>query len=177
MASIQIPKSKSVSFNEYLYDIINNTTSSFATGWGFFVSIDEEPNKKNETKHKNYIISPRSQVIVRKNSINSFPSSSNLQSPSLQSPSLQSPSLQSPSLQSPSLQSIDEISETIFDMNLSDIDTKYDSSNNNNYVVSKYNYNIPINIYNNIKTNIYFIGTVILYGSIACIKTALDSYS
>lgn len=156
MASIQIPKSKSVSFNEYLYDIINNTTSSFATGWGFFVSIDEEPNKKKETKHKNYIISPRSQVIVRKNSINSFPSSSNLQSPSLQSPSLQS---------------IDEISETIFDMNLSDI------NNNNNYVVSKYNYNLPISIYNNIKTNIYFIGTVILYGSIACIKTALDSYS
>lgn len=157
MASIQIPKSKSVSFNEYLYDIINNTTSSFATGWGFFVSIDEEPNKKNKTKHKNYIISPRSQVIVRKNSINSFPSSSNLQSPSLQSPSLQSPSLQS----------IDEISETIFDMNLSDID------NNNNYVVSKYNYNIPINIYNNIKTNIYFIGTVILYGSMTCIKSAI----
>ena len=162
MASIQIPKSKSVSFNEYLYDIINNTSSSFASGWGFFVSIDEEPNKINKinkTKHQNnYIISPRSQVIVRKNSINSFPSSSNLQSPSLQSPSLQSPSLQSPSLQV-----IDEISETIFDMNLSDID------NNNNYVVSKYNYNLPINIYNNIKTNIYFIGTVILYGSIACI--------
>ena len=155
MASIQIPKSKSVSFNEYLYDIINNTTSSFASGWGFFVSIDEEPNKINKTKHQNnYIISPRSQVIVRKNSINSFPSSSNLQSPSLQSPSLQV---------------IDEISETIFDMNLSDID------NNNNYVVSKYNYNLPINIYNNIKTNIYFIGTVILYGSIACIKSVIAS--
>jgi ribosomal protein S3AE len=145
MASIQIPKSKSVSFNEYLYDIINNTTSSFATGWGFFVFIDEEPNQiKKQIVKSNYTIKPITQVIVRKNSIKSFPSISNLQSPSLQN--------------------IDEFSETIFDMNLSDIDKKY-------------NYNFPISIYNNIKTNIYFIGTVILYGSIACIKTALDSYS
>jgi hypothetical protein len=145
MASIQIPKSKSVSFNEYLYDIINNTTSSFATGWGFFVFIDEEPNQiKKQIVKPNYTIKPITQVIVRKNSIKSFPSISNLQSPSLQN--------------------IDEFSETIFDMNLSDIDKKY-------------NYNFPISIYNNIKTNIYFIGTVILYGSIACIKTALDSYS
>jgi len=145
MASIQIPKSKSVSFNEYLYDIINNTTSSFATGWGFFVFIDEEPNQiKKQIVKPNYTIKPITQVIVRKNSIKSFPSISNLQSPSLQN--------------------IDEFSETIFDMNLSDIDKKY-------------NYNLPTSIYNNIKTNIYFIGTVILYGSIACIKTALDSYS
>lgn len=145
MASIQIPKSKSVSFNEYLYDIINNTTSSFATGWGFFVFIDEEPNQiKKQIVKPNYTIKPITQVIVRKNSIKSFPSISNLQSSSLQN--------------------IDEFSETIFDMNLSDIDKKY-------------NYNFPISIYNNIKTNIYFIGTVILYGSIACIKTALDSYS
>ena len=145
MASIQIPKSKSVSFNEYLYNIVNNTTSSFATGWGFFVFIDEEPNQiKKQIVKPNYTIKPITQVIVRKNSIKSFPSISNLQSSSLQN--------------------IDEFSETIFDMNLSDIDKKY-------------NYNFPISIYNNIKTNIYFIGTVILYGSIACIKTALDSYS
>ena len=145
MASIQIPKSQSVSFNEYLYNIINNTKSSFATGWGFFVFIDEEPNQiKKQIVKPNYTIKPITQVIVRKNSIKSFPSISNLQSPSLQN--------------------IDEFSETIFDMNLSDIDKKY-------------NYNFPISIYNNIKTNIYFIGTVILYGSIACIKTALDSYS
>ena len=145
MASIQIPKSKSISFNEYLYNIVNNTTSSFATGWGFFVSIDEEPNQiKKQNIKTNYTIKPITQVIVRKNSIKSFPSISNLQSSSLQN--------------------IDEFSETIFDMNLSDIDKKY-------------NYNFPISIYNNIKTNIYFIGTVILYGSIACIKTALDSYS
>jgi hypothetical protein len=101
---------------------------------------------------------------MRKNSIKSFPSISNLQSPSLQSPSLQSPSLQSPSLQSPSLQNIDEISESIFEMDLLDIDKKY-------------NYNLPTSIYNNIKTNIYFIGTIILYGSAACIKTALSIYS
>jgi nitrous oxide reductase len=157
MASIQIPKSQSVSFNEYLYDIINNTSSSFASGWGFFVSIDEEPNKTNKTKRQNnYSIKP---VMKRKDSIKSFPSLSNLQEPSLQSLKLQTSKLQD----------IDEITETIFDMNLSDID------NNNNYVVSKYNYNLPINIYNNIKTNIYFIGTVILYGSIACIKSVIAS--
>ena len=145
MASIQIPKSQSVSFNEYLYNIINNTKSSFATGWGFFVFIDEEPNQiKKQIVKPNYTIKPITQVIVRKNSIKSFPSISNLQSPSLQN--------------------IDEFSETIFEMDLLDIDKKY-------------NYNFPISIYNNIKTNIYFIGTVILYGSIACIKTALDSYS
>ena len=144
MASIQIPKSKSISFNEYLYDIINNTTSSFATGWGFFVSIDEEqnkPTKKTQIVKTNYTIKPITQVIVRKNSIKSFPSISNLQSPSLQN--------------------IDEISETIFEMDLLDIDKKY-------------NYNLPTSIYNNIKTNIYFIGTVILYGSAACIKTMID---
>ena len=149
MSTIQIPKSKSISFNEYLYDIINNTTSSFANGWGFFVSIEEEQNKPTK---KSQIIKQEGQLIMRKNSINSFPSSSNLQ--------------QSPSLQSPSLQNIDEISESIFEMDLLDIDKKYN-----------YNYNLPTSIYNNIKTNIYFIGTVILYGSIACIKTALDSYS
>jgi hypothetical protein len=136
MDEIQISKSKSISFDEYLYDIINNTTSSFANGWGFFVSIDEEHNKTSKTN----------QTIVRKNSIKSFPSISNLQSPNLLT--------------------IDEISETIFEMDLSDIDKKYN-----------YNYNLPTSIYNNIKTNIYFIGTVILYGSIACIKTALDIYS
>ena len=152
MDEIQISKSKSISFDEYLYNIINNTTSSFATGWGFFVSIDEEHNKTSKKKQ----IKPITQVIIRKNSIKSFPSISNLQSPSLQSQSLQSQSLQN----------IDEISETIFEMDLSDIDKKYN-----------YNYNLPTSIYNNIKTNIYFIGTVILYGSIACIKTALDSYS
>ena len=149
MSTIQIPKSKSISFNEYLYDIINNTTSSFANGWGFFVSIEEEQNKPTK---KSQIIKQEGQLIMRKNSINSFPSSSNLQ--------------QSPSLQSPSLQNIDEISESIFEIDLLDIDKKYN-----------YNYNLPTSIYNNIKTNIYFIGTVILYGSIACIKTALDSYS
>jgi hypothetical protein len=142
MASIQIPKSKSISFNEYLYNIVNNTTSSFATGWGFFVSIDEEPNQiKKQNIKTNYTIKPITQVIVRKNSIKSFPSSLNLQSPSLQN--------------------IDEISETIFEMDLLDIDKKY-------------NYNLPTSIYNNIKTNIYFIGTVILYGSAACIKTMID---
>jgi hypothetical protein len=142
MASIQIPKSKSISFNEYLYDIVNNTTSSFATGWGFFVSIDEEPNQiKKQNIKTNYTIKPITQVIVRKNSIKSFPSISNLQSPSLQN--------------------IDEISETIFEMDLLDIDKKY-------------NYNLPTSIYNNIKTNIYFIGTVILYGSAACIKTMIE---
>ena len=92
--------------------------------------------------------------MKRKDSIKSFPSLSNLQDPSLQSLKLQSLKLQD----------IDEITETIFEMDLSDIDKKY-------------NYNLPNSIYNNIKTNIYFIGTVILYGSIACIKTALDSYS
>jgi hypothetical protein len=142
MASIQIPKSKSISFNEYLYDIVNNTTSSFATGWGFFVSIDEEPNQiKKQNIKTNYTIKPITQVIVRKNSIKSFPSISNLQSPSLQN--------------------IDEISETIFEMDLLDIDKKY-------------NYNLPTSIYNNIKTNIYFIGTIILYGSAACIKTMIE---
>ena len=80
MASIQIPKSKSISFNEYLYDIINNTTSSFATGWGFFVSIDEEPNQiKKQNIKTNYAIKPITQVIVRKKSIKSFPSISNMQ--------------------------------------------------------------------------------------------------
>jgi hypothetical protein len=142
MASIQIPKSKSISFNEYLYNIVNNTTSSFATGWGFFVSIDEEPNQiKKQNIKTNYTMKPITQVIVRKNSIKSFPSISNLQSPSLQN--------------------IDEISETIFEMDLLDI-------------YKKYNYNLPTSIYNNIKTNIYFIGTVILYGSAACIKTMIE---
>jgi hypothetical protein len=144
MDEIQITKSKSISFNEYLYDIINNTTSSFATGWGFFVSIDEEqnkPTKKTQIVKTNYTIKPITQVIVRKNSIKSFPSISNLQSSSLQN--------------------IDEISESIFEMDLLDIDKKY-------------NYNLPTSIYNNIKTNIYFIGTVILYGSAACIKTMID---
>jgi hypothetical protein len=149
MDEIQITKSKSISFNEYLYDIINNTTSSFATGWGFFVSIDEEqnkPTKKTQIVKTNYTIKPITQVIVRKNSIKSFPSISNLQSPNLQSPNLQN---------------IDEISETIFEMDLLDIDKKY-------------NYKFPNSLYNNIKTNIYFIGTVILYGSAACIKTMID---
>jgi hypothetical protein len=144
MDEIQITKSKSISFNEYLYDIINNTTSSFATGWGFFVSIDEEqnkPTKKTQIVKTNYTIKPITQVIVRKNSIKSFPSISNLQSSSLQN--------------------IDEISDSIFEMDLLDIDKKY-------------NYNLPTSIYNNIKTNIYFIGTVILYGSAACIKTMID---
>jgi hypothetical protein len=144
MDEIQITKSKSISFNEYLYDIINNTTSSFATGWGFFVSIDEEqnkPTKKTQIVKTNYTIKPITQVIVRKSSIKSFPSISNLQSSSLQN--------------------IDEISESIFEMDLLDIDKKY-------------NYNLPTSIYNNIKTNIYFIGTVILYGSAACIKTMID---
>lgn len=152
MAAIQIPKSKSITFNEYLYDIINNTTSSFATGWGFFVSIDEEPTQiKKQIFQNNYILKPRSQVIVRKNSIKSFPSTLNLHSPSLQN--------------------IDEISETIFEMDLSDVEPKC----NNNYIVSNRNYDIPTNIYNNITTNIYFIGTIILYGSATCIKTLLES--
>jgi len=151
MAAVQIPKSQSVSFNEYLYNIISNTSSSFASGWGFFVSIDEPPSQIKLPVQNNYSIKP---VMKRKDSIKSFPSLSNLQDPSLQSLKLQSLKLQD----------IDEITETIFEMDLSDIDKKY-------------NYNLPNSIYNNIKTNIYFIGTVILYGSIACIKTALDSYS
>jgi hypothetical protein len=152
MDETQITKSKSISFNEYLYGIITNTKSSFATGWGFFVFIDEEPNQiKKQTVKPNYTIKPITQVIVRKNSIKSFPSISNLQSPNLQSPNLQSPNLQN----------IDEISETIFEMDLLDIDKKY-------------NYKFPNSLYNNIKTNIYFIGTVILYGSAACIKIMID---
>ena len=163
MAAIQIPKSKSVSFNDYLYDIISNSTSSFATGWGFFVSIDEDKiTPIKQTLQNNYTIKP---VIKRKDSIKSFPSTSNLHSPDLQTTKLQTSKLQD----------IDEITETMFEMDLYDIESKHDSNiNYNNYVVSKYNYNTPSNIYNNIKANIYFIGTIIIYGSMACIKTVIS---
>ena len=164
MTEIQIHKCKSISFNEYLYDIITNTTSSFATGWGFFVSIDDHPIQIKQNVQTNYIIKPIIKpVIKRKYSIKSFQSTSNLHSSILQATKLHTSKLQD----------IDEITETMFEMDLSNPESKYD--NNKDYVVSKYAYNITSNIYNNIKSNIYIIGTFILYGGIACIKTVLTN--
>ena len=104
MTTIQIPKNNSVSFNEYLHNIISNKPSSFATDWGFFVSIDEQTN----------LINPINQKI-----------------------------------------DINDISETIFDMDLPDTIIKE-------------------NIYNQIKSNIYFIGALILNGSTTCLKKVIS---
>ena len=92
MEVIQIPKNKSISFNEYLHNIINNTTTNFASDWGFFVSMDEQINPTKPISRAKTITQakPITQKIER---VDRIPSISNLQN-------------------------IDEISETIFDMDL-----------------------------------------------------------
>ena len=119
MEVIQIPKNKSITFNEYLHNIISNKTPNCASDWGFFVSMDEQTSPTNSRNQANPII----QKIER---VDRIPSISNLHN-------------------------IDEISETIFDMDLP------------NTIIKE-------NIYNQIKTNIYFIGTIILNGSAACLN-------
>ena len=59
MEVIQIPKNKSISFNEYLHNIINNTTTNFASDWGFFVSTDDQINPTKPI----IIVSPDATII------------------------------------------------------------------------------------------------------------------
>jgi hypothetical protein len=127
MKSIHIPKNKSITFNEYLYNIINIPTSSFETDWGFFISIDDQPIQNNYLSKKN-------QEVIRKINVNSFTS-------------------------------IDEISDTIFDMDL----TENYSNSNIKTIVNE------ANIYNKIKSNIYFVSSIIYYGGIYCIKNVITS--
>ena len=129
MKSIQITKNKSITFNEYLYNIINIPTSSFDTEWGFFISIDDPP--KEMIQNNNYLFK-KGQEVIRKTNVNSFTS-------------------------------IDEISETIFDMDLTE-----DYSNSKSLVNEG-------NIYNKIKGNIYFVSSMIYYGGIYCIKNVITS--
>jgi hypothetical protein len=176
--SIQITKNKSISFPEYIYNIIGNNTSTFAAGWGFYVSIDDNINndnfiiKKPNTYNPNYRHKARSLETIRENSIKSFPSVTNL--------------LKHDRQKCNNKVNIDEISETMFDMDIDiDIDIengynsklKYSSTDsykknlvNNNYY---YGYNVLNKLYTQIANNIYFFGVVILYGSAACIKTAI----
>jgi hypothetical protein len=168
--STQITKSKSISFPEYIYNIIGNNTSTFAAGWGFYVSIDDNINndnfiiKKPNTYNPNYRHKARSLETIRENSIKSFPSVTNL--------------LKHDHKKCKDDVNIDEISESIFDMDM-DIENGYNSNIkdskhnhliNNNYY---YGYNIFNKFYTQIKNNIYFIGAVILYGGVACIKTVV----
>ena len=124
MEVIQIPKNKSISFNEYLHNIINNTTTNFASDWGFFVSTDDQINPTKP-------ISQAKPIIQKIERVDRIPSISNLQN-------------------------IDEISETIFDMDLP------------NTIIKE-------NIYNQIKNNIFFFGTIIVTGSAACINAMIST--
>lgn len=174
--STQITKNKSISFPEYIYNIIGNNTSTFAAGWGFYVSIDDTINNDNfiiknpNTYNSNYRPKTRSLETIRENSIKSFPSVSNL--------------LKHDHQRCKNNINIDDISETMFDMDI-DIENAnvYNSNNqdpntdsykknlvNNNYY---YSYNLLNKFYTHITNNIYFIGAVILYGGAACIKSAI----
>lgn len=132
MKSIHIPKNKSITFNEYLCNIINIPTSSFETDWGFFISTDDPPNEIIQTN--NYLLKKGQEVII-KNNVKSFTS-------------------------------IDDISETIFDMDLTDNDEKCSN------IITVVN---ETNIYNRIKNNIYFVSSMIFYSSVACIKDVIIS--
>lgn len=171
MMSTQITKSKSISFPEYIYNIIGNNTSSFAAGWGFYVTIDDTNNtdnfiiKKNNTHKPNYRQKARSLETIRENSIKSFPSVINLHKQDHQYNDVHV--------------NIDDISETIFDMNVdietangynSSKDSKHNDVVDNNYY---YGYNLLNKFYTQIKNNIYFIGVVILYSGAACIKSTV----
>ena len=166
--STQIPKNNSISFSEYIYNILENKTSTFATGWGFFVSIEDNNNDTTcDTKNIKITntykssVKPRSLETIRENSIKSFPSVSNLLKQDCQECKYDI--------------NIDDISETMFDM---DIENVYNSSTDsykkdlvsNNYY---YGYNVASKLYTQITNNIYFIGAVILYGGAACIKSAI----
>ena len=149
--SIQIPKNNSISFPEYIYNILENTTSTFATGWGFFVSIEDNKNDTTlDTKNikitntYNPKSKPRSLETIRENSIKSFPSVTNL--------------LKQDRQKCKHDINIDDISETMFDM---DIENVYNSSTDsykkdlvsNNYY---YGYNLLNKFYTQITNNIYF---------------------
>ena len=166
--SIQIPKNNSISFSEYIYNILENKTSTFATGWGFFVSIEDNNNDTTcDTKNIKITntykssVKPRSLETIRENSIKSFPSVSNLLKQDCQECKYDI--------------NIDDISETMFDI---DIENVYNSSTDsykkdlvsNNYY---YGYNVASKLYTQITNNIYFIGAVILYGGVTCIKSAI----
>ena len=166
--STQIPKNNSISFSEYIYNILENKTSTFATGWGFFVSIEDNNNDTTcDTKNIKITntykssVKPRSLETIRENSIKSFPSVSNLLKQDCQECKYDI--------------NIDDISETMFDM---DIENVYNSSTDsykkdlvsNNYY---YGYNVASKLYTQITNNIYFIGAVILYGGVTCIKSAI----
>jgi hypothetical protein len=166
--STQITKNNSISFSEYIYNILENKTSTFATGWGFFVSIEDNNNDTTcDTKNIKITntykssVKPRSLETIRENSIKSFPSVSNLLKQDCQECKYDI--------------NIDDISETMFDM---DIENVYNSSTDsykkdlvsNNYY---YGYNVASKLYTQITNNIYFIGAVILYGGVTCIKSAI----
>jgi hypothetical protein len=180
--STQITKNNSISFSEYIYNILENKTSTFATGWGFFVSIEDNNNDTTcDTKNIKITntykssVKPRSLETIRENSIKSFPSVSNLLKQDCQECKYDI--------------NIDDISETMFDMDM-DMDMDMDIETSNSYSSSKdsttdsykkdlvsnnyyYGYNLASKLYTQITNNIYFLGVVILYGGVTCIKSAI----